>query len=99
MSDQKIYLLAEITVLPEFMDDVRAILAEVLPPTLQEPGCEAMFQTSRADDPYKLVFFEIFSSLEAHKWHLEQDYTKQLFATLEGKLAEEAVITSLNALW
>ena len=99
MSDQKIYLLAEVTVLPEFMDDVRAILAEALAPTLKEPGCEAMIQTSRADDPHKLVFFEIFSSLEAHQWHLELDYTKKLFASREGKLAEEAVITSLNAYW
>lgn len=41
MEDQKIYLLAESTVLPGFLEEVRAIFNEALIPTLQEPGCEA----------------------------------------------------------
>jgi quinol monooxygenase YgiN len=73
MDNRKIYLLAELTVLPEFLDEVKAALAEALIPTLQEPGCEALFETSREDNPHKLIFFEIFSSPEAHKFHLEQD--------------------------
>jgi hypothetical protein len=40
MDNRKIYLLAELTVLPEFLDEVKAALAEALIPTLQEPGCE-----------------------------------------------------------
>jgi quinol monooxygenase YgiN len=43
MDNRKIYLLAELTVLPEFLDEVKAALAEALIPTLQEPGCEALF--------------------------------------------------------
>jgi quinol monooxygenase YgiN len=73
MDNQKIYLLAEVTVLPEFLDDVKRALKQALIPTLQEAGCE-----SREDDPHKLVFFEIFSSSAAHKFHLEQDYMKRL---------------------
>ena len=76
MDNQKIYLMAEVTVLPEFLDDVKGALKEALIPTLQEAGCEGMFETSREGDPHKLVFFEIFSSLAAHKFHLEQDYMK-----------------------
>jgi quinol monooxygenase YgiN len=98
MKNQKIYLLAELTVLPESLDDVKAVLKESLIPTLQEPGCEALFETSREGDPHKLVFFEIFSSPAAHKFHLEQDYTKRIFAALEGKLAEAPIMTNLNAL-
>jgi quinol monooxygenase YgiN len=98
MDNQKIYLLAELTILPEFLDEVKAVLAEVLVPTLQEPGCEALFETSREDDRHKLIFFEIFSSPEAHKFHLEQVHTKRLFSALEGKLAEPLVMTKLNAL-
>ncbi len=41
MDNQKIYLLAEITVLLEFLDDVKAAFKQALVPTLQEPGCEA----------------------------------------------------------
>jgi hypothetical protein len=46
MQNQKVYQLAELTVLPEFLDNLKAILKEVLIPTLQEPGCEALFTTS-----------------------------------------------------
>src|SRR5258705_7000921 len=98
MKNQKIYLLAELTILPEFLDDVKAALKEALIPTLQEPGCEALFETSREGNPHKLVFFEIFSSSAAHKFHLEQDYTKRMFAALEGKLAGAPIMTNLNAL-
>jgi quinol monooxygenase YgiN len=98
VDSQKIYLLAELTVLPEFLDDVKGALKQALIPTLQEAGCEGMFETSREGDPHKLVFFEIFSSSAAHKFHLEQDYTKRLFTALEGKLAGASIMTKLNAL-
>ena len=62
MDNQKIYLMAEVTVLPEFLDGVKGALKEALIPTLQEAGCEGMFETSREGDPHKLVSFEIFSS-------------------------------------
>ena len=98
MDNQKTYLLAEITVLPEFLDDVKAVFKRTLVPTLQEPGCEAMFLTSREGDPHRLVFFEVFSSSAAHKFHLEQDYTKRMSTALEGKLAGAPIMTELNAL-
>ena len=37
-----------------------------------------MFETSQEGDPHKLVFFEVFSSLAAHEFRLEQDYTKKM---------------------
>ena len=98
MDGQKIYLLAELTVLPEFLDDVKGALKQALIPTLQEAGCEGLFETSREDDPHKLVFFEIFSSSAAHKFHLEQDYMKRLVKALEGKLPGASIMTKLNAL-
>ena len=62
----------------QFLDDVKAALKEALIPTLQEPGCEALFETSREGNPHELVFFEVFSSPAAHKFHLEQDHTKRM---------------------
>ena len=78
MDDRKIYLLAELTIRPEFLEEVKAILEEALIPTLQEPGCEALYETGRKDEPHKLVFFEVFSSAAAHEFHLERDYTKRV---------------------
>ena len=44
MQNQKVYLLAELTVHPEFLDVLKAILKEAFIPTLQEPGCEAIIR-------------------------------------------------------
>jgi len=44
------------------------------------------------------VFFEVFSSAAAHEFHLEQDYTKRMFAALEGKMSGVPTMTKLSAL-
>ncbi len=93
MENKKIYLLAELAILPGFLEEVKAILKEALIPTLQEPGFEALYETGRKDDPHKLVFFEVFSSAAAHELHLEQDYTKRVFASLEGKMSGAPTMT------
>jgi quinol monooxygenase YgiN len=96
--DERIYLLAELTILPGFLEEAKAILKEALIPTLQESGCEALYETGRDDDPHKLVFFEVFSSAAAHEFHLEQDYTKRVFASLYGKLSGVPTLTKLSPL-
>ncbi len=97
MTDTKLYLLAEFQLKPELAEETKAVFSRLLPRVLEEPGCKAMYTTSVADDPNKLVFFEIFSSEEAHNWHMAQDYTHQLAVDLEGKLAAPPKITQLNA--
>ena len=98
MEDEKIYLLAELTILPGFLEEVKTILKEALIPTLQEPGCEALYETGRKDDPHKLVFFEVFSSAAAHEFHLEQDYTKRMLVSLDGNVSGVPTLTKLSAL-
>ena len=98
MEDKKVYLLAELTVRPGFLEEVKAILKEARIPTLQEPGCEALYETGQQDDPHRLLFFEVFSSAAAHEFRLEQDYTKRLFASLDGKLSGVPTLTRLSAL-
>jgi quinol monooxygenase YgiN len=98
MEDTKVYLLAELTIRPEFLQEVKAILAEALIPTLEEPGCEALYETGQKDNPHKLVFFEVFSSAAAHEFHLQQGYTKRMFASLEGKTSESPTLTALSAI-
>ena len=98
LEDQKVYLLAELTVLPKFLDEVKAIIKQTLVPTLQEPGCEGLFVTARSDDPHKFVFFEVFSSATAHELHLAQDYTKRASASLKGKTSGLTTLTRLSGL-
>lgn len=93
---QKYYLLAEVTPLPGLIEEVKAIFSDALKNLVQEPGCEAIYTTS-VEDEEKLAFFEIFSSEEAHNFHMQQNYTKQLAADLEGKLAKPLTMTKLVA--
>jgi quinol monooxygenase YgiN len=96
MSDEKLYLLAEFVVKPELLEETKEIFSKLLPTVLKEEGCEAMYTTSIKDAPNKLVFFEIFSSQQAHDWHMKQAYTQQLPLDLEGKLAAPPKITKLD---
>jgi quinol monooxygenase YgiN len=42
--------------------------------------------------------FEVFSSAAAHEFHLKHDYTKRMFASLEGKMSGAPTFTKLSAL-
>jgi quinol monooxygenase YgiN len=97
MNDEKLYLLAEFLVKPQFLQETKGIFSKLLPTVLREPGCEAMYTTSIDGDPNKLVFFEIFSSEAAHKFHMAQTYTHKLAVDLEGKQEKPTVVTRLNA--
>jgi hypothetical protein len=62
-----------------------------------EPEAVSYAEPGRKDDPpHKRVFFEVFSY--GSTFPLEQDYTKQMFAGLEGKLVGAPIMTNLNAL-
>lgn len=98
MSQFKIIVLAEITVKPEYLEEVKALSAATLKPTLEEPGCETFYQTVKADDPNTLVFFEVFLSQEALDYHMEANYTKTFFAGVDGKVAGKPVTTILQQL-
>jgi len=97
MTGEKLYLLAEISPLPQYAEEVKAIFSNLLTTVLNEAGCEAMYTTYADADPNKLIFFEIFSSEAAHKFHMEQDYTHKLAADLEGKLAGPMIMTRLHS--
>jgi quinol monooxygenase YgiN len=96
MSNSKIIILAEIPVKPEYLEEVTVLSAAALKPTLEEPGCEAFYQTAKAGDPNTLVFFEVFTSQEALDLHMEASYTKTFFEGVQGKVAGKPVSTILT---
>lgn len=98
MSNSKVIILAEISIKPEFLDEVKALCAASLKPTLQELGCEAFYQTIKINEPTTLVFFEVFTSQEALNLHMEADYTKAFFAGIQGKATSKAVSSILEQL-
>lgn len=98
METQKFMLLAEVTVLPEYLAEITALAKATLIPTLEEPGCEIFVQTAKQDDPNTLIFFEVFSSEAANQLHLDQPYTQAFFASVQGKLAKKPTMTLLHQL-
>lgn len=87
MNGEKVIVLAKIPVKHEFLEEVKALCATTLKPTLEETGCEAFYQVFQKDEPDTLVFFEIFTSKQALDFHLEAAYTKAFFNEIRDKLS------------
>jgi quinol monooxygenase YgiN len=98
MPSDKLILLIQGKVLPEHRAELLQTVRETLPLTRAETGVELLYPTMRRDDPNTLVFFEVFSSQEAYDSHMQQEYTKRFFATIQGCLVGEPVVTNLSEL-
>lgn len=96
MSDVPYILLVNASVKPEFLAQVLDAAAVTLAHTLKEPGCVAFYQTTYAQEPEHLCFFEYFASKAAHAEHMAQPYTKAFFETLKDKLVAPPEIRQLT---
>lgn len=86
MNNNKIVTHAELSVAPEFIEEVtsKAIYTKNL--IQQEEGCEVFVLSTKKDAPNVFVIFAVYISEETYKWHLEQEYVKEFFAFLSDKL-------------
>jgi quinol monooxygenase YgiN len=98
MPNDKLILLIQAKVLPEHRAEFLQAVRETLPLTRAETGVELLYPTTRKDDPNALVFFEVFSSQDAYDSHMQQEYVKRFFATIQGGLVGEPVVTNLSEL-
>jgi quinol monooxygenase YgiN len=98
MPNDKLILLIQGKVLQEHRAEVLQAIRETLPLTRAETGVELVYPTTRKDDPNTVVFFEVFSSQDAYDSHMQQEYVKRFFATIQGGLVGEPVVTNLSEL-
>lgn len=98
MDNPKVTILAELTVQPQYLAEVKALAEATARLNRAEPGCEAFIVSTKQDDPNTLVLFEVFASVAAHEAHLATSYAQHFFATVPAKLAKEAVLTKLDQL-
>ena len=98
MPNDKLILLIQAKVLPEHRAELLQSLRETLPLTRAETGVELLYPTTGKDDPNTLVFFEVFSSQDAYDSHMQHEYVKRFFATIQGGLVGEPVVTNLSEL-
>ncbi|MBE9462703.1 putative quinol monooxygenase [Dyadobacter subterraneus] len=98
MSSLKYIVMAQVSVQPEHLQEVIALSAKTLKLTLEEPGCEAFYQTCKTDDPHTLVFFEVFTSREAFDLHMAADYTRAFFDGVKDKVSAKPESVTLQQL-
>lgn len=96
MKNNKIVTHAELTIAPEFIDEVliQAILTKNL--ILQEESTEKFILSSKKDAPNTLVIFAVYTSEAGYQWHLEQPYVKDFFAFISDKLLAPPNATQLE---
>lgn len=74
-----------------------AALEEIIPPTLEEPGCHVFAAYESREEPGVLHLFEVFEDDDAITFHYAQDYTKAVFAQYKEWLAAPVQITHMTA--
>lgn len=86
MKNEKIITLVELSINPQFIDDVIELASTTRDTILLEDGCKSFNLTRKKEEPNVLVIFAVYASKEEYEWHLEQDYVKSFFGFLDGKL-------------
>ena len=96
MKSKKIITHAEIIINPEFLQEILPKAKGTREKILLEEGCETFILTTKKESENTLVIFAVYTSQETYDWHLEQDYVKNFFSFLDGKLENAPVVTYLE---
>lgn len=96
MENQKVIVLAELTVKPQFIEDTIALSRANINASLKEPGCEFFIMTIKKAEPNTLILFEIWASQEALQIHMEAPYAKEFLAKIPEKLVKPPVLQFLE---
>ena len=87
MSNQTIRVVARIVAIPEKVDEVRAILMELIEPTCQEEGCIKYELLQNQADSTDFTFVEEWSSNAALDAHLASNHIAAAGDKLKGLIA------------
>lgn len=92
----KITVLAEITILPGYENEIRVAAEKIWIATRKEDGCELFIFNEKKEEP-TIVFFEVFKSVEDFEYHVQAEHTKNFLSCLENKVIGNAPkLTFLN---
>lgn len=96
MKNDKIITHVELSVNPEFIEDVISNAIQTKDLILLEEGTEMFSLTRKKEEPNTLVIFAVYTSKKLYEWHLEQMYVKSFFSFLNGKLLGIPKVTYLE---
>ncbi|MBE8966468.1 antibiotic biosynthesis monooxygenase [Nostocales cyanobacterium LEGE 12452] len=84
MTNQTIRVVARITALPNKVEELKAVLLELIEPTRQEAGAIKYELLQNQYDPTDFTFVEEWTSHEALNSHLDSPHFQAAAAKLEG---------------
>ncbi|WP_417476275.1 putative quinol monooxygenase [Leisingera sp.] len=93
----RLFLFAVIQIKPEYFEEAKAALDQIIPPTLEEPGCHVFAAFTSKDKSNTLHLFECFDDEDALNFHYAQDYTASVFKKYESWLNAPVEITKMSA--
>lgn len=94
----EVRVVARIVALPEKIEELKAVLLELIPPTRKEVGCIKYELLQNNSDPTDLTFVEEWSSEEALNNHLLSEHIRVAVAKLENLVAAEPDIRRYHLL-
>ncbi|MEH2322261.1 MAG: putative quinol monooxygenase [Nostoc sp.] len=84
MTNQTIRIVARIIALPNKVEELKAVLLELIEPTRQEAGAIEYKLLQNQDDPTDFTFIEEWTSDEVLNTHLDSPHFQAAAAKLEG---------------
>lgn len=91
MTNSTLRLVARFVALPEKVEEVKAVLLELIEPTRQEAGCIKYELLQNQSEPTDFTFVEEWASKDAFDVHLASTHLKEVVAKLEGIASEPEV--------
>ncbi len=89
MTNQTVRVVARVVAMPENVEEVRAILMELIEPTRAEDGCIQYQLLQNHTEPTDFTFVEEWTSQAALDTHLASPHIEAASDKLEGLIASE----------
>ncbi|MBC1241728.1 antibiotic biosynthesis monooxygenase [Nostoc linckia z18] len=87
MTNQTIRVIAHVIALPNKVEELKAVLLELVEPTRQEPGAIKYELLQNQYDPTDFTFVEEWISNEALNTHMDTPHFQEAAAKLDGLVA------------
>jgi quinol monooxygenase YgiN len=94
--DHRLFLFATIRPKPEYFQQARTALDNIVPLTLEEPGCHVFSAFVGQEEPNTLHLFECFENEAALQEHYATPYTAAMFEQYRTWLAAPVEIRKLS---
>lgn len=96
MSSLSIRVVARLIALPEKVEELKAVLINLVEPTRKETGCIQYDLCQNQDDPTDFTFVEEWTTKEALETHLANDHIQLAIQQIDGLVVHKPDIRIYN---